>query len=213
MSKLVHMLSAAGVLAVAAGAAFAAEKNTDGLLLGAAPAATPSKNSGVEGAYFRTGQVANFNVAGIESREGISNPANHVVTLNLGAGASVTGLSWNVVITALGTSWQSEARVVLTPSNGDLAQGISLAPGAGVNTPGEGAFASTGVLKFGDNGLPNIFLPDGILRMEFFESYDDGPGVDGIWKSGNLGIQFIPAPSAVALLGLGGLAAARRRRA
>jgi uncharacterized protein (TIGR03382 family) len=48
--------------------------------------------------------------------------------------------------------------------------------------------------------------------MEFFEAFNDFTNDwDGIWN-GTLTIQWIPTPGALAILGLGGIAAGRRRR-
>lgn len=54
-----------------------------------------------------------------------------------------------------------------------------------------------------------------MMRLEFFESYDDvADGIDALWQVGSiltLDMTIVPAPGALALLGLGGLAIRRRR--
>ena len=88
-------------------------------------------------------------------------------------------------------------------------------------TPGEGDFfpgtsvpySSGGIIKLGDVGGPDLQLADGVLVIEFLETFDNAPGADdAVWKSGTLFIQVIPAPGAMALLGLAGLFGAPRRR-
>lgn len=173
---------------------------------------------GQAGGYVRTGNTALFNVAGIPSFGSFGNPNNTVINLNLGAGAIMNGVGWDVTLFAdqnvgtFGGSWLSELTVTFSDSAGG--QGISLRPGAGSDFSGTASFASGGVIKFSTVPLPDIILADGILRMEFSEAFADDETVpDGMWQSGNLTIQYVPAPGAMALFGMGGLLAARRRRA
>lgn len=207
----VSLVSTASALLLAAGAAQA------GLIKEARPmfSAAPQLNEPAPGqtmGYVRQGNTALFNVAGIPSFDGFGAAGNTVVNLNLGPGAIMNGVGWNVNLTANGASWLSELTVAFTDSAGG--QGIFLSPGAGNDAPGTAQFSSGGVVKFNTVPLPDIVLADGILRMEFFEGFDDVAGqADGVWNSGNLTIQFVPAPGAMALFGMGGLLAARRRRA
>lgn len=170
----------------------------------------------------RVGTVVPFNVAGIQSWDAPGGANNHVAFVDLaaalglpaGSQVTMTGVGWDVTLQAFGASWLSEIGVTFGPDN-DIAQ-INLRPGAAqTNTGGNQPvpFSSGGTIKFDSIPLPNIVLHNGILRMEFFESYDDAAGViDGQWVSGALFIQAVPAPGAMALLGFAGVAAARRRR-
>ena len=57
---------------------------------------------------------------------------------------------------------------------------------------------------------------DGILTMEFWESYNDHTGVaDAKYTGGSVTFEYneIPAPGALAILALAGIAGIRRRRA
>ena len=65
-------------------------------------------------------------------------------------------------------------------------------------------------------GSDFIIGADGILTMEFWESYNDHVGAaDAKYTGGSVTIEYneIPAPGALALLGLAGIAGTRRRRA
>lgn len=174
----------------------------------------------------RTGGLTSFNVAGLQSWDLQGSGFNTVVNYDLAAalgyasGTPITmnGIGWNVNLQAVGTSWLSELSVYFDDAVAPDLTGLFLSPGAGSNAPGTAAFSSGGVIKLSSASIPNILLPNGILRMEFYESYDDVAGADdGIWNSGFLTIQTaqanVPAPGVAGVFGLAGLAAARRRRA
>lgn len=170
----------------------------------------------------RTGVLVPFNVAGIQSWDLVGSPNNTVVlfdaaaALGLPAGSPVTmnGVSWDVTLATEGQSWLSEMRVYFDDAvNPDLS-GLFLRPGVSQANPGTGTFSSNGILKFNSVNppIPDIVLPNGILRMEFHETFDDVAGaVDGNWVSGTLGLQFVPEPASLSLLALGALALIRRR--
>lgn len=98
-------------------------------------------------------------------------------TLNLGAGAVVTGLGWNVILETIGESWASEARISFgTQSQRVL---INLNTGSGVNTstPPGGQNFSGGPIDLSDAGIPNIVLDaDGLLYVTFCETFVDNTG-------------------------------------
>jgi len=156
------------------------------------------------------------------SVDGPGAPGNTVIEVFIGANNSVTALGWDVNIETIGLSWLSEVVFNFDDTTGANPNSVNVTPapgdgmGTGVNDqPGMGNFASGGLVDLTDAGLGNLTVgADGILRIEIFEGYDDGPGpdafVDGSFTIGLL--NEIPAPGAVALFGLGGLAAARRRR-
>jgi len=171
----------------------------------------------------RVGTVYDFDVAGIESWDSLGSAGNTVIAFDLadalgfasGTPLVMNGIAWDVTLTAGldsgGASWLSEMNVYFDDNIAPDQEGLFLAPGVGFDFPGEETFTDPGV-KLADVGIPDINLPDGVLRMEFFESFDDEAGIDGLWKSGTLSIQVVPTPGAAAVLGLGGLAMIRRRR-
>jgi hypothetical protein len=163
----------------------------------------------------QSGNTFTFDVSGILSNDGFGAAINEVFFLDVGANNTITGIGWDVVLSADSPSWLSEMRVDLTDSA--ITAGLSLAPGIGVDTPGTQAFSSGGVLNLADFDLEFDVGPDGQLRLEFWEFFVDYPGdFDGIWQSGTLTITAIPEPATYGLMALGLLgvaAAARRRRA
>lgn len=168
----------------------------------------------------RAGLTYDFDVGGIESWDLVGDSSNTVIefdlaaALGLASGTSIAfnGIGWDVTISTVGASWLSEARIYFDDNISPDLVGLFLSPGIADGTPGTGSYSSGGILKLADAGIDDVVLPNGILRMEFNESFDDvADAVDAIW-SGTLTLQAIPAPGTLALLGLGGFAAARRRR-
>lgn len=207
-------LCAAG-LAMIAGSAIAnpyLSANADGTSTGFA---------GVRGV---TNSIINVDITGVESRFALSNAGNVVLNVDLaaalglasGSTVTMTSIGWNVNLTTFGGSWLSEARIYFDDAVAPDLSGLFLTPGFGNGFGGSNVnFASAGQLDLSDNTIPNIVLPNGILRLEFYESFvDDTIGADAIWESGilSIGVAEIPAPGAAALLGVAGLAGMRRRR-
>lgn len=151
------------------------------------------------------------------SFDGSGAVGNSVLTANIGAGNTITGIGWDVTIEAVGASWLSEATFRFADSSFNDA-GLFLRPGAGTDNNGGNVptnFSSGGLIDLSDNAIANITLADGILQIEIFESYDDVSGAIDAFVSGTLTLGLlneVPAPGAAALFGLGGLAASRRRR-
>jgi hypothetical protein len=156
-----------------------------------------------------------IDVSGIASYDEYGSSANTVLTFNLGANAEVTGIGWDVGLTAYTPSWLSELKVAFEDSS--QLSGVFLTPGVGETFSGTGSYSSGGILNLADYGLNFNVGADGILRIEFFEGYVDGLNPDGIWDSGTLTIQTaaVPEPATYGMMALGLLAVggfARRRR-
>jgi len=153
-----------------------------------------------------------IDISGYQSNDAQGSALNQILSVFIGVGAEVTGIAWDVNLTTIGGSWASESvlnfggQVFLTPGSAD---------GFGVTDMN---YNSGGIVDLSDNGIPNT-LPDaaGNLDIEFFESFVDNGGTgDGFWQAGStvtlVGTNIVPAPGALAMLGLGGLVAGRRRR-
>lgn len=211
-------LLSAAVLTVSAGAAVASPISATGGTT-ANKVAVPGGNAGAPRGV--TGSIFSVSVAGLDSFDGLSAGGNTVLNIDLGAmlgnaGSTVTmtSIGWDVTGTAEGASWLSEMRFYFDDNVAPDQLGLFLRP-LSMNAPGTETGASGGQIDLSDNGIANIVLPNGILRIELFESFDDVAGVrDGVWDSGNLfiGVAEVPAPGAAALLGLAGLTGLRRRR-
>lgn len=150
-----------------------------------------------------------INLNNVESRDELRNAINIVQNINLGANAQVIGIGWDLTIETVGLSWLNEARVAFEDST--LSTGVFLTPGTD-GFPGVGNYSSGGIVNLVDLALDFAVGADGNLRVEFWESFVDNPGSADAILNGTLTVQYIPTPGALAVLGLGGLVATRRRR-
>ena len=160
-------------------------------------------------------------VTGLQSDAIRGNVANWVNLLDLGAlhagyeSFVITGLGWDVTLTANDPSWASEMTFAFEETT--QAVGVFLTPGVGVDEPGTGTYSSGGVLDLVGLGLDFALQTDNIVRLEFFESFDDtSVPIDGVVDQGLLTIQYeaqpVPEPATLAALGVGAAALLRRRK-
>lgn len=167
-----------------------------------------------------------FNIGPNNSMDGpVGDTSNVVLLLDVAAAAGfpsgtpcvMTGIGWNVNQQAVGASWLSEMRMYFDDAVAPDLSGLFLTTSAtgspNGNLPQNNV--SAGILDLSANAIPNINLPNGILRLELFESYEDVEnGIDGLWLNPSLlDIAVnIPSPGAMGLLGLAGVATLGRKR-
>jgi hypothetical protein len=90
---------------------------------------------------------------------------------------------------------------------------LILTPGVADDIAGTASYGSGGIIDLIGLGLDFYVRGDGILRLEFSESFNDlSSGADGRWDRGTLSIRYagadsevreVPEPGTLMLLGLG----------
>ena len=162
------------------------------------------------------GVSVDLSVINVESWNELGDGANVVMTLDVadlagftsGQSVFLTGFGYDLAIETFGFSWLSEAQINFDDADAPSG-GFSIQPGVGDDMAGTEVYQQP-LIKFSPGN--ELFLSNGLLRIEFFEEFDDDPGeIDALWN-GQVTLQVdIPAPSAAPLL-LAGFALARRRR-
>lgn len=153
-----------------------------------------------------------IDLGGVNSWDDLGDSSNEIVTAFLGANAQVVGIGWDVNISTVGLSWLSEPVM-------NFEGALFVTAGVGDDFAGTASYSSGGILDLftaGTTPLDFFVGADGILDIEFFEGYVDVfDAIDATYGQGSqVQVQYVavPAPGAVAMLGLGGLVAGRRRR-
>lgn len=158
------------------------------------------------------GDVIDIDLTGVYSNDGLGSAINDVFSFDLGD-IVITGIGWDNVVgdgSPSGFSWGNEMTMDV---NGAFQ--ISFFPGEGSGSAGGvwGPASSDGIISLADALGADVALNGDALRLEFYEGYDDlGGATDAVYQSGTVTIEYsvVPAPGALALLGLAGMG--RRRR-
>lgn len=151
-----------------------------------------------------------IDVSGYQFNDSQGSSLNQVLSVFTGVGSVITGFSWNVNLTSIGASWGSEAVMGFEGQINLTVSGDSF-PVTNMN------YNSGGIIDLTDAGVPNIIVSaDGILDIEFFESFVDNAGTgDNYFEAGSIITIYgnpYPTPGTLGALGLGGLMLTRRRR-
>lgn len=155
----------------------------------------------------------NLDLTNLDSAGFYGDDGNAVVLVDLGANSRLTGISYSVNLTAFDPSWLADMWVSFEPADFAASGYYYFNPGFEIMGPGTASYS--GSIDLADV-IPEFRVgSDGLLRLEFYESFNDLPGVEGIWNFANFILEIEPGPSPVPepastlLLGAG-LAAMRR---
>jgi hypothetical protein len=145
-----------------------------------------------------------FDVAGARGVGEFGNAGNDVYEINVGANATITSVSFDVNLTAFPPSFLSEMFLAFT--NSSATRGGNLQPGVDVNAAGTQTF--TGMEDLVADDFIFSVDADGILRLEFYESFDDeSVSPDGVWNFGTITFNTdageVPEPATGMLIGAG----------
>ncbi len=148
---------------------------------------------------------------GIDSVGELGDAGNTVLTFDVGANSRITSLYYAVNVTAYSPSWLDELSFAFT--NSKVTEGVIISPGLGDWFSGTARYRDT--IDLVSEGFDFTVGVDGILRLEFFEYFDDfGVSPDGRWNFGTFtfGVEPFVEPEPVpepasALLVAAGLAA------
>lgn len=153
-------------------------------------------------------------VTGVPSYGLVGDPGNTVWTFNVGANTTITSLSWEVQLSADLPSWLSEIRLSFTDSTGN---GVIISLTDGFNLPG--TVTDAGMIDLTAANLDFSVGSDGILRLEFYEKFDDFIDLaDAQWDAGTLTFGLagaptdVPEPGTLALMGVSLLLVGNRVR-
>lgn len=160
-------------------------------------------------------------INGIDSYGLFRSPDNSVLNFDIGANSYITNVTYNVNVSAYSPSWLSELAFAFT--NSKVTEGVLINPAFIYDIPGTATFFDT--LDLVAEDLDFYVGNDGILRLEFFEDFDDlFVNPDGRWNFGTITFDYtpqaapsdVPEPATALLLGGGAMLmgfAGRRRRA
>jgi hypothetical protein len=124
-------------------------------------------------------------------------PDNVVLEIDLGLGPNVivNGLGWDMTLETFGASWASEGVVAIGDTSGNV--GVYMTPGSGVDEPLVAPTNYSNLLvDLAAVAIDDFILPDGKLRLEFYEGFDDVADVaDAQWLAGStISVQVDACP-------------------
>ena len=156
-------------------------------------------NASVIVRYFAEAPIADpFDVSGVEFWDLRDDSDNTVLTFDLAAAAglpsgtpvSLLSYAHDLVLTTIDPSWLSEASMSFD-FLGDGSEQLLVTPGGGIETP-----AIAEPLMLGPISLGGFVSPDGLVRIQFFDTFDDYPdAVDAFFEAGSrLIFELEPGP-------------------
>lgn len=160
-----------------------------------------------------TAALVDIDLNNIASWADEGDSSNWVLTIVVPEDQQIIGFGYDLSLSTFGSSWLSEAVMGISDAN-DVTADFLITPGSGMNVPGtDVALSSGGIIPLSFLGEDPIALPSNAIRIEFFETFTDfDTQADAVWNGTlTLEVVTIPAPAALAVLGLPLLTSRRRR--
>lgn len=215
MTKTANKLTAITALAMLAGTADAAVVFVDATTENTVEASNTANDYTATSWNFRSGFGSSLGDAGIlESYGGSGDPELKTTISGLNAGLYDVYVFYMTLPDNEDNDWpiraglssDPDANTLYDESNGTNAAGLTFAPGSdpvatNQNTGQTHYYAVIGQVSVGDGGSIDIFVDDLPATSSLSRTWYDG-----------VGYELVPEPNSLALLGLGGLLLARRRR-
>ncbi|MEO1585496.1 MAG: PEP-CTERM sorting domain-containing protein [Planctomycetota bacterium] len=154
-------------------------------------------------AGLATGQLTHtYDISGL-SAEGGFGAEFPTLTHDFGVAGSISQIDYDVTWESFDPSFGSEFVISIDTDLGNFFEPVTGA----ANAPGVYSYVDT--VTF----LPG-FDSDGIVFLTLYETFSDAISPNATVSTGSVTVTYIPvpAPASAALLGAGGLLAARRRR-
>lgn len=158
------------------------------------------------------------NLRDVVSFGALGNPSNIVSFYDIGANSDVVAFAYNVNVFAQSPSWLSEATIGVTDSNN--LDGFHFTPGFSQDAPGVRDYSGSADLTA--LGLDFRVGADGLLRLEYFEGFDDLASAGDAVLNGTLTFTYNPTSAVPELstwammisgFGIAGVALRRRQHA
>ena len=166
--------------------------------------------------------TVDLNLNGVDSVGLFDDPGNTTLYLNVGANSTITSVSFDVELTAFSPSSLSEFALIL--GDAKFNESVFIEELSPLNSPG--TISYTDFLDLAGGEYSFQVGADGLLRVEFYETFDDFLGPDGQWNGTiTFGVETVdveqpgevPEPSTTLLMSAGlavlGYAGRRRRAA
>jgi hypothetical protein len=149
----------------------------------------------------------------IESRGLMGDPNNMVLVIDVadelglpsGTPAIVTGVGYDISLSNRGSTLLADTKAYFDDNISPDGVGVHIWPAEGDTATGWGSYDSGGIMDTDD-----VPLPDGMLRIDFYELNDDYPGQWDTFWNGSLQVEAVPEPTPVLLACVGTLFLRRR---
>ncbi len=143
--------------------------------------------------------AATFDITGAEFVDEEGDGDNTVMMLDIGTPLGMAGMNldvnaigWDFSLTTVGASWGSEATIGFDWDH-DLVNDVYLNASMTDAPVTAQMLSSGGPLLLSNFGIPNGLAAGGIVRIEFFDVFDDNPNsADARIDAGSLTIQIEP---------------------